>query len=104
MSDPATGEQRSDLELAQAVLAGDAAAFHKLFDLYGPPVFGFARRVRAEDGPARALAAEILEAVFAHLDGYSGRTSLAAWVLAVARLAAARGPARAAEPRPARSA
>lgn len=104
MSDRTTSEHRGDLELAKAVLAGDAAAFHKLFDLYGPPVMGFAQRVRAGSGPARVLAAEILEAVFVHLDGYSGRTPLAAWVLAVARLVARGQAARAAEPRAARSA
>jgi len=81
---------RSDLVLARAVLDGDAAAFHKLYELYLPPVLAFARRHRPDEAQARRLAARILEAVFEHLEGYAGRTPLAAWVLAVARLVAQR--------------
>ena len=95
MPDP-SARHSSDLALAQAAIQGDAAAFRKIFDLYSPPVMAFARRARADEDGARSLAREILEAVFAHLHGYSGRTSLAAWVLAVARLASRPGASRSA--------
>jgi len=94
MPQPTPGDHRAGLELAHAVLAGDPAAFHKLFDLHGPPVFGLARRLRDDDRRARALASATLAAVFGHLDAYSGRTPLAAWVLAIARLVARHDAAR----------
>jgi len=94
MSHPTPGDHRGDLELAQALLEGDPAAFYKLFDLYAQPVFAFAWRVRADETRSRVLAGKILQAVFAHLDAYAGRTSLSAWVLAVARLVARNEDAR----------
>jgi DNA-directed RNA polymerase specialized sigma24 family protein len=75
----------ADLELARAVVDGDFAAFEKLLALYLPPVTAFARRQQSEEVAARALAAEILEAVLGHLEGFSGRVPLSAWVLVVAR-------------------
>jgi DNA-directed RNA polymerase specialized sigma24 family protein len=80
----------SDLALARAVLDGDPAAFGKIYELYFPPVLAFARRRRADEGAARTLAATIWTTAFEHLHGYSGRTSLAAWMVAVARLVARR--------------
>lgn len=90
MSDP------FDLELARAVVAGDFAAFEKLLTLYLPPVTAFARRQRSDEAAARALAGEILAAVFGHLDGFSGRVPLSAWVLVVARQVSARAAGHAA--------
>jgi DNA-directed RNA polymerase specialized sigma24 family protein len=78
--------ERTDLELAHAVLEGDAAAFLEVYDRRLKPVLAFARRQCATEAEAQALTRSILEAVFAHLDGYSGRAPLGAWVLAVARL------------------
>jgi DNA-directed RNA polymerase specialized sigma24 family protein len=82
-----------DLDLARAVVDGDAAAFDELYERYLPPVLAFARRRRADERAARSLAATVLETVLEHLHGYSGRTPLAAWVLAVARLVARRAEA-----------
>jgi len=91
---PEAPDTASDLALVRDALAGDAASFHKLFDLYLPPVVAFARRERASDAEALALAGRILEALFAHLGGYAGRTPLSAWVLAVARCVAREGAPR----------
>jgi DNA-directed RNA polymerase specialized sigma24 family protein len=76
---------QNDLELARSAAQGDYAAFAKLYELYLPPVLAFARVEASGAREAADLAAAILAAAFSHLEGYRGRSPLAAWVLAVAR-------------------
>jgi DNA-directed RNA polymerase specialized sigma24 family protein len=88
---------QNDLELARSAVAGDYAAFAKLYELYLPPVAAFARAQASDGREAADLATTTLKTVFAHLDGYRGRAPLAAFVLVIARrVAAQRRPAQAA--------
>lgn len=82
--------ENAELQLVAAAQAGDFAAFHKLYELYLPPVAAFARRASPTVEAAEELTQAILGAVFSHLDGFTGRVALAAWVLVVARKVAER--------------
>lgn len=75
----------ADLELVRAACAGDSAAFAKLYERYLPPVQALAHARSEKPAEAADLTRDVLVAVFDHLDGYSGRVPLAAWVLVVAR-------------------
>lgn len=77
--------QLSDLKLVQAVRAGDAEAFRRMYARYLPPVARFARKHCSSNREVEELTGDILNAVFAHPYGYSGRVALDAWVLVVAR-------------------
>jgi len=76
---------RSDVEIVEAAVGGDPAAFEKLFDYYLPRVLAFARSAREGEQEAADLTRSILATVFAHLDRYEGRVALSVWALAVAR-------------------
>lgn len=82
---------QADLDWVRDVRSGELVAFRRLYETFLPPVAAFARKKcaaspYATDRDVAELTAAILTAVFDHLDGYTGRAPLAAWVLAVARL------------------
>jgi DNA-directed RNA polymerase specialized sigma24 family protein len=78
-------EHHGDRDLAQAAVSGDFAAFSKIYDTYWPGVAAWAGRRAEHPEAAERLVGEVFRAVFGHLDAYSGRTPLAAWILALAR-------------------
>ena len=75
----------ADWRLARAVCQGDPAAFGRVYGTYLPPVARFAAKHCTSSHAAAELSATVLTAVFEHLEGYSGRVALAAWVLAICR-------------------
>ena len=74
-----------DLKLVQAVRSGDAEAFERMYGRFLPPVARFARKQCSSNREAEEPTGAILAAVFSHLEGYTGRVALDAWVLVVAR-------------------
>lgn len=74
-----------DLELAEAVLRGERAAFERFFEAFYAPVRALAARHAPTEPEARALCERMLSGALRALERYEGRAPLAALVLAAAR-------------------
>lgn len=79
-----TASAASDADLAARVCRGDEAAFALVYDRYGPPCYGLARRVLADDGLAQDVVQEVFVGFWRQPDRYDGsRGKLASWLLAI---------------------
>ncbi len=75
-----------DLELARRILAGDQAAFRRLFDQYFPRLYRFAlARLRGDaDGAAEVVQLTFCKAI-ERLDSYRGEAALYTWFCQICR-------------------
>ncbi len=81
----ATSED-TDAALIGAAKAGDATAQRRLYVIYAPPVYRFARGFLRDQHDAEQATQETFAAVFADLNGYkSQRGTFRTWVLGIAR-------------------
>ena len=76
---------RDDERLVAAILAGSRAHFDRLYDACFPRVHSYALHRLGAQAPAEAVTRNVLFAVFRELPHWPGRTSLLAWVFALAR-------------------
>ena len=75
----------SDLELVQAIQAGDQAAFTVLYERYFQRVHHFAHARLRNRADAEEVAQETFLSVFRSLDSFQGRSSLLSWIYGIAK-------------------
>ena len=76
----------TDLQIAKRVLAGDEAAFERLFELYFPRLYRFALvRLDGNSDDARDAVQITFCRGFERLDSFRGEASLYAWLCQVCR-------------------
>ena len=96
MADEAAGASRSgceagrtpspsETELVARVLAGEEAAFERLYERYLPRVAGFVRKRLGNPADTEEVVQDVFFAVFSSLDSFRGEAPFAAWVLGIAR-------------------
>lgn len=71
--------------LVERVLAGDEAAFDRLYERYLPRVMGFVRKRLSNRADTEETVQEVFIAVFSSLGSFRGDAPFAAWVLGIAR-------------------
>lgn len=74
-------EEKPDLAEVRRVLAGDRAAFDRLFDRYADRVYRLALRNAGDEQGARRLTQRMLDWVLRSLPAYRGGIPLDVWVL-----------------------
>jgi RNA polymerase sigma-70 factor (ECF subfamily) len=78
-----------DIDLVQRIGRRDEAALRLLFARHHLPVFRFLVRMVRSDAIAEELANEVFLEVWRHASSYEGRSSVATWMLSIARNRAA---------------
>jgi RNA polymerase sigma-70 factor (ECF subfamily) len=79
-------DSQTDLQIAKRVLAGDEAAFERLFEAYFPRLYRFALvRLDGNSEDARDAVQLTLCRGFERLDSFRGEASLYAWLCQVCR-------------------
>lgn len=73
-----------DIELVRRVLAGDADAFRTIMQRHNRRLYRIARSVLRNNTEAEDAVQEAYVSAFAHLAGYRGESSLAAWLARIA--------------------
>lgn len=81
----APGAQPDESELIDRILAGDQAAFEKLYERYLPRVFGFVQKRLDNRADCEETVQEVFFHVFSCLGSYRKEAHFAAWVLGIAR-------------------
>ncbi len=75
-----------DLQLARRVVAGDSAAFDRLFDLVFARLYRFVLlRIGGDADAAQDLCQQVMERAVRHLHQYRGEASLFTWLCTIAR-------------------
>jgi RNA polymerase sigma-70 factor (ECF subfamily) len=85
---PETGH--TDEALVERVRDRDGAAFDTLFGRYFVRIYRFVKRRLRKPADVEETVQEVLEDLFASLDGFRGEAPFAAWVLGLTRRAVAR--------------
>ena len=75
---------RSDIELIDAVLRGEEAAFKSLYDKYVKKVFNLAYRISGRFGDPEELTQEIFYQVYKNLKNFHGKSQFYTWLYRVA--------------------
>ncbi len=70
----------SDLELARAAAAGDAAAFEKLYVQHHRRVYSLCLRMLGSDGQAEDLTQEVFLQVYRKLGSFRGHSAFTTWL------------------------
>lgn len=78
-------EALSDLELVQAIQAGDEAAFTVLYERYFERVHNFAYGRLRNRADAEEVAQETFVSVFRSLQSFAGRSSLLSWIYGITK-------------------
>jgi len=76
--------KRSDVELIQAVLDGEEAAFKILYDKYVKKVYSLAYRISGKYGDPEELTQEIFYQVYKNLKNFHGKSQFYTWLFRVA--------------------
>ena len=97
---PETGH--TDEALVERVRDRDGAAFDTLFGRYFARIYRYVKRRLGKTSDVEETVQEVLEDLFASLDGFRGEAPFAAWVLGLTRrvLAKREGREREAAPPP----
>ena len=80
-----SAEALSDLELVQAIQAGDEAAFTVLYERYFERVHNFAYGRLRNRADAEEVAQETFVSVFRSLPSFAGRSSLLSWIYGITK-------------------
>lgn len=83
-----TGTGSTSSSLIRRVKARDAAAWERLFQLYTPLVYGWARRSGLRDSDAADISQEVFRAVARNIDDFQkdqASSSFRAWIWAITR-------------------
>jgi len=75
----------SDLEIVEAIRAGDEAAFTELYDRYFDRVYHFAYARLRHHADAEEVAQETFVAVFRSIEAFVGRSALLSWIYGIAK-------------------
>jgi RNA polymerase sigma-70 factor (ECF subfamily) len=78
-------DARSDLELLEAIRAGDATAFDILYDRYFQRVYHFSYARVRNRADAEEAVQETFTAVYRSIDAYRGQSSLLSWIYGIAK-------------------
>jgi RNA polymerase sigma-70 factor (ECF subfamily) len=82
---PHHADSRSDLELLQAIRAGDQSAFNVLYGRYFQRVYHFAYARMHNAADAEEAVQETFTAVFRSTSAYRGQSSLLSWIYGIAK-------------------
>lgn len=80
--------QRQDLELIQAVLTGEEAAFEELLERYSSRVMNLAMRVTRNTEDAEEVLQDVFITMFKKLSSFESRSAFSSWVYRVTMNAA----------------
>ena len=75
----------SDLEIADAIRAGDETAFTELYERYFDRVYHFAYARLRHHADAEEVAQETFVAVFRSIEAFVGRSALLSWIYGIAK-------------------
>lgn len=78
-------DARSDLELLEAIRAGEESAFNVLYDRYFQRVYHFAYARVHNRADAEEAVQETFTAVYRSVDAYRGQSSLLSWIYGIAK-------------------
>ncbi len=78
-------DARSDLELLEAIRAGEESAFSVLYDRYVQRVYHFAYARVHNRADAEEAVQETFTAVYRSVDAYRGQSSLLSWIYGIAK-------------------
>ena len=76
--------ERTEAELIQAVLAGDAASFEPLVQKYSPRVFATARRYARRESEIEDIVQEVWLKAFSKLGSFRGEAPFEHWLMRMA--------------------
>ncbi len=93
MSESGRGRPQPDLaernrvrDLRSVALEGDRAAFHRLFDHFGPRVKAYLRRLGSDEETAEDLTQEVFVSIWRRAGQFDpSKASVATWVFTIAR-------------------
>ena len=77
--------ERTEAELIQAVLAGDAASFEPLVKKYSPRVFATARRYARRESEIEDIVQEIWLKAFDKLKSFRSEAPFEHWLMQIGR-------------------
>jgi len=75
----------SDLEIVDAIRAGDETAFTELYERYFDRVYHFAYARLRHHADAEEVAQETFVAVFRSIEAFVGRSALLSWIYGIAK-------------------
>jgi RNA polymerase sigma-70 factor (ECF subfamily) len=75
----------SDLEIVEAIRAGDETAFTELYERYFDRVYHFAYARLRHHADAEEVAQETFVAVFRSIEAFVGRSALLSWIYGIAK-------------------
>lgn len=75
----------ADREIVEAIIAGDGAAFDRLYRSYMRRIYNFALRRTGDPIEAEDVTQEVFAAVFSCLDRFQGKSELLVWIYGITR-------------------